>query len=506
MTEKDLNAQCSTLAYSICDELTEEIFNATISALKILYPKYGYANVLGELSKLWPIEKAIPFFSKANLQTNRNCEIKTIATYCHRAYNGGVERVQAQLMSLWAQMGYQVILFTEEPANELDYPYPSTIKRIIIPPLQADKIPDRLGALQKHCTENHVDLYVNHVWSNVSALWECMLLKMMHIPFVQYIHGHFACSIWNGKCALFQPELFNLCDIVLSLSETNARFYQLCGCNSYMVHNPVPEDLSSNKEIASLNSNHILMVGRLSAEKRPMDAIKIFKLVHEQLPDIILDVVGGDDANFIPQMQKYINNNHLQNNVIFHGKKVQTEIAEFYKKSACVLFTSEMEGYPMVILESKAYGLPLVMYDLPYLSLVKDGKGILTSQIGDIAAMSKHLIKLLTNDSYKADLGKAARESFESFNAYNLEKTWSNIIALCSHEKDTIDDPAYFNPKTVSYADKFIEPMLLDAMKGGFDYILESNFDYQIGKKALKYPRKIKSLLRKMKGSVNHGK
>lgn len=503
MAERNLAKICSELAYSKYDELSDEIFDSTVSVLKPLWSKYGYAAILGELSKIWPLSKAIPFFNKVNLNTNNLGEIQTIATHYRRCYNGGIERVQAQLMNLWVQMGYNVVLFTEEVENKLDYPYPPTIKRIIIP--APDKIVERLFVLQKACIEEKVDLYVNHNWGNPTVIWECMILKMIHIPFVQYIHGHFAWNIWTNKDSLYQPEIFKLCDLVLSLSETNARFYQLCGCKSYMVQNPVPEDIANNTEVSKLDSKHILMVGRLSVEKHPMDAVKIFKNVHDEIPDAVLDIVGGDDYDFIPQIIAYAEQNNFRDSVVLHGRKLQSEVAEFYKKSACVIFTSEMEGYPMVVLESKAYGLPLIMYELPYLSLVKDGKGIITAKQGDIVTMAENTIKLLKDDEYRMDLGKQAKESFNLINAYDLESTWKSIITLCSPGEHFVDDPAYFNPADVPYADKFIEPMLLDGMKKGYDHILVSNFYYQVGRKVLKFPRKVKHTITAVKGAFKNG-
>ena len=507
MSSKSLDKLCNELPYSKSEFLTDEIFDITLDALKALWAQYDYSDVLGELSQVWTHSKAIPFFSKLFALTPMHPELNcapvsshlTIATHYRRCYNGGVERVQAQLMNLWVEMGYRVICFTEEPENDLDYTYPSSVKRIVIP--NAGDMVERLHALQNGCVEEHVDLYVNHNWTNPSVLWECMLLKMLHIPFVQYVHGCFTWNIGFSKEYLWQPELFKLCDLVLSLSETNARFYQLYGCNSYMVQNPVPEDLTGNTFISPLDSMHILMIGRLSPEKHPMDCLKIFKIVHDRIPNAVLDIVGSDDYNYIPQINTYIVDNSLEVSVNVHGLKKQTEIADFYKKSSCVIFTSEMEGYPMVILESKAYGLPLVMYELPYLSLTKGGKGILTAKQGDIHTMANNLIRILSDDSYRLKLGKEARESFDLFNAYDLVGTWQNVISLSTCGKLQHEDSAYFNPANVTYADKFIEPMLLEAMKKGYENVLQSNVDYRVGHKMLKYPRKLKALLRKIKNS-----
>lgn len=497
---KTLYKLCKELPYSKENELSDEIFNETKIYLNQLFSQYGYAYVFGQLATIWSLDKAIQYFSKLNLNTNYKGEVKTIATNYIRAYNGGIERVNAQLMTLWIKMGYNVVLFTEETENILDYPYPSTVKRLIIPP--ATNLTERLATIQKYCIDEKVDLFVNHTWWELSVLWECVMLKMIHIPYVQYVHGHFACYIWFNKNNLCQPEVFKLCDIVLSLSETNARFYQLCGCNSYIVQNPIPEDLSNSNALSTLDSKHILWVGRLASDKNPVDALKIFRLVHKQQPDVILDIVGGgedEEGEFISNLKTYVLKYKLQNNVIFHGKKEQSEIAAFYLRSFCVLFTSEMEGYPMVVLESKAYGLPLVMYELPYLTLCKDGKGILTAPIGNIEQMAEHILYLLENDSYRRSVGQAARESFDTFNANDLADTWNNIIMFCTSDKCEIDDPSYFDPANLSHADRLIETGLIENIKKGYDYVLINNVDYTIGHKLLKFPRIIVNLLREVR-------
>lgn len=146
---------------------------------------------------------------------------------------------------------------------------------------------------------------------------------------------------WDlAKNYLCKPQVFKLCDIVLPLSETNARFYQLCGCNSYIVQNPIPEDLSNSNALSNLDSKHILWVGRLAPDKNPMDALKIFRLVHKQQSDVILDIVGGPEdggGELISNLKSYVLKYNLQNNVIFHGKKEQSEIEGFYLKALIFL-------------------------------------------------------------------------------------------------------------------------------------------------------------------------
>ena len=59
----ELTNKCMKLAYSNSVSLSDEIYKATATDLKILWPEYGYANVLGALAGLWSFDKATTFFT-----------------------------------------------------------------------------------------------------------------------------------------------------------------------------------------------------------------------------------------------------------------------------------------------------------------------------------------------------------------------------------------------------------------------------------------------------------
>lgn len=485
--------QISELSYSHTDDLSDEVFEKSIVALEGLWKQYGYAKTFGELSRQWSIGKALAFFEKMWINNANHKEIHTIGTIYHRGYNGGCERVQAQLMTLWISMGYHVVFFSEEPANPLDFPYPSSVKRILIP--KASNLPGRLLALQEGVESEGVDVLVNHDWGSASVVWELMLMKMLNVTYINYIHAHFSWALQSGLYSTYLLRICKMCDVIVAISETNANFFRLCGCNTYLVENPIPEDLKQLKKLASLNSRHVLVVGRISPEKYPMEAIQAFKLVHDVCPDAVLDIVGADSGRFTDRMAQYCSENGISTSVFFHGPKSSDEVNNFFLNAACMLFTSKMEGYPMVLLEAKAYGVPIVMYDLPFLTLVKGKKGILTAQVGDIRGLADNIIRLLQDDKLRHSCGRTAREDFEKHNTYDLRQAWADIFTLCEH-KVVLVAPAYYNPADLTPDDNLIIPPLLAAIEKSYDTVLYKSLEYRIGKKLLSIPRKIKRILK----------
>lgn len=493
MKADDIKVECQDLAYSKTSVLDDEIFETTHRKLKELYAKHGISKVLGELSKIWGFERAVPFFDKIAAKTKIKGSVKTIATFYHRAYNGGVEIVQAQLITMWLEAGYKVVLITEDPPNDLDYFYPKDkVKRIIIH--SCLQMSERLYDLQKALEEENVDVFINHNWTTPSILWESVLLHDLNIFYIIYAHGYFA-VFYAIDYALYY-QIFKMADLLIAISETNARFYQMCGCRTCLIQNPVPEALKNINQLATLDSHHILWVGRIATEKRPLDAIQIFKKVHDSIPDAVLDIVGGAELDWLERMKNFSKELGVFDAVKFHGLQSWEKMRDFYENSAIFLFTSEGEGYPMTLLESKAFGLPCVMYSLPYLSLVKDGKGFLSAEIGDINKMANNIIGLLTNDKQKKSLGSAARESFDAFVNYDLLENWKKIFNFC--EGKEVVNEIFYMPDKLEERDKYIIPPLLDVVRDTAIKRSESkSLDYKIGHKILKIPRKIVEIFKR---------
>ncbi len=489
----ELNKKCSLLPYTVSYDTSENVLSSTCAAIERLFDEFGLAEVIGALSKIWSAEKAVKFFKLAGIKRKSATEIRTIAVSYFRAYNGGVERVNAELMDLWIRMGYRVVFFTDEPAEIKDYPYPDTVKRIVIP--SYDQLQARLKALQRHCEAEYVDLFINHRWTESRFLWECELIKALGIPYIQYCHGHFSICFANGRPALIQPDAFSLCDLIIALSETNARFYQLCGCRTYLIQNPVPELLKKDIEHATHDSGRVLMIGRLSEEKYPMEALQIFKLVLDRCQRAVLDIVGDGSEEILHIMKSFIHSNHMENAVFFHGLKTDDELQDYYKNASCVLFTSKMEGYPMTVLETKAFGLPLVMYDLPFLTLTKDRKGLLTAEPGDICSMADHVVSILENAELRRKLGGEARESFESFADYDPKAAWEEVFDICC-DNQTVSE-AYYDPEDLSDSERLIIPSLLEKIKEGYSSTFYSSREFKLGSLLLRFPRKVKNYLDK---------
>ena len=99
----------------------------------------------------------------------------------------------------------------------------------------------------------------------------------------------------------------------------------------------------------------ILWVGRLETVKDPGLAVDVLA---ELPPPYELDVVG--DGSLQTQIASHIWRRGLQDRIRLHGAVSKAEVATLMREHDVMLMTSHSEGFPRVMVEALASGLPVV--------------------------------------------------------------------------------------------------------------------------------------------------
>jgi CDP-glycerol glycerophosphotransferase len=103
-------------------------------------------------------------------------------------------------------------------------------------------------------------------------------------------------------------------------------------------------------------SRVFVAVGRLSPEKNHARLIQAFARVHEQRPDTRLVILGGGKLQ--GQLTELVLSLGLESAVTLTGQ-VENPYA-IMAESHCFVLSSDYEGQPMVILEARTLGLPVI--------------------------------------------------------------------------------------------------------------------------------------------------
>lgn len=136
----------------------------------------------------------------------------------------------------------------------------------------------------------------------------------------------------------------------------------------------------------------ISQVAWIHPMKNQKETLKIFNLVHQQFPNIIL-VLSGPETNYKQELEDYIFGNDLQGNVIFTGFISQEEIRDLYKASSVILQPIKSQGGSLAVFDAMASGCPVVVSnEATCSSILKENK---LGYVGRTEEMADYIIKLL---------------------------------------------------------------------------------------------------------------
>lgn len=96
-------------------------------------------------------------------------------------------------------------------------------------------------------------------------------------------------------------------------------------------------------------------VGRYTFQKNQEFTIRVFSVIHSNIPDSQLLLVGyGEDKD---KLERLVYELHLENAVkLVPGDRV--DVSEMYSTSDYMLFPSNYEGFGIVLIEAQAMGIP----------------------------------------------------------------------------------------------------------------------------------------------------
>ena len=177
-------------------------------------------------------------------------------------------------------------------------------------------------------------------------------------------------------------------------------------------------------EPSDLSSKIILMIGRANDKYKRFElGIKSMEFIIKEVPDCQMKIIS--ELKYIDYLQEYVNNElKLDKYIKFVGFTLTPEI--YFKNSSLHIFPTVSEAFPMVLCETKIYGIPNILVGIDYIQIAKGGTIIIYDD--EPQSISNEAIKILKNNKYRRKLGKEARNSMKKFNNDILFIKWIKLI------------------------------------------------------------------------------
>jgi len=194
-----------------------------------------------------------------------------------------------------------------------------------------------------------------------------------------------------------------------------------------VIGNPI-KTIMSESEI--LRENIVLTVGRLIESKHHDELIRIFADIN--MPDWKL-VIVGDDALKQHNKQKL---EHLIKQLSFEDRitlaGAQNNVDEYYLRSKIFVLPSSSEGFPNVIGEAMAAGLPVVAFDCiagPSEMITDNIDGFLIP-LFDYRLLKDKLIQLMNDPLLSEAMGEKARSSIQRFSSDKIGEDYYSLLTF----------------------------------------------------------------------------
>lgn len=351
----------------------------------------------------------------------------TVAFYYPRYLNGGIERVMSDLFARLSGLRYEMVLITDKQDmnTEEEYVLPKGIARCRLSTSFNEDPYQWMIEFADCLREYRVETLCSHFYLSEASYYLGILAQRRKIRFLVEIHNYYK-IIAKSLSETKRDTMFRFTDRLIVLSREDALYWHERGYRSQYIPNPVklPKTFSDMKN----QPMTVLWIGRIDEEQKNVyDVVDVMREVVKHLPDAKMDLVGrADDDRIMQELRRRIKHHGLDNQIVLHD--YSPEVDFYYQKACAMIITSSYEGFSLVLAEGGGYGVPAVVYDMPYLELLKGRKGYIAVPQRNTDAMAKAVVRILSDDGLRGRLSQGARKNIENFAHIDIEAKWENAL------------------------------------------------------------------------------
>lgn len=292
--------------------------------------------------------------------------------------------------------------------------------------LKDGNIPKRILSLKTYLTENKIDVLISV--ESMTGIFSIVAAKLARCKHIVWEHANYyqnQGSRWIQK--IRQIELHSV-DAYVVLTERDR--------NNFVKHFRVKARLEKIYNMAKPQGDHlydmgskiIVSVGHLRKIKNFIVITDVAKIVFAKHPDWRWKIYGDTNGDEYHAIKEKVAEYDLQNHVIFCGRCSNMESA--YQEAAMYVMTSLQEGLPMVLLEAKANGLPLVSFDIETGpdEIIRDGVNGFLIPPYDTEIMAERICQLIENNDLRKRFSDNAKLDLEKFSSDRIIEQWNDLI------------------------------------------------------------------------------
>lgn len=270
-------------------------------------------------------------------------------------------------------------------------------------------------------------------------------LARTQLPVVVQFFGQDASALLRRKRYVAHlPALFERAASVVVMGKDMGERLEDVGCPADKIHVipvGVPIDDLPVAEQVTEQPCRFVAAHRWVGKKGVLESLEALERCRREVPGVSLDLVGGGPLE--GRIREFIAREDLGQAVRLHGSMPNAELhARLISKAGCLIQHSrtaangDREGWPVVIAEAAAAGLPVVSTRHAAIpEQVVDGTTGYLVEEGDVAGMAEAMVRLARDPALRQQMGRAAREHTQATGALPTQLARLRELLICASRR-----------------------------------------------------------------------
>lgn len=179
---------------------------------------------------------------------------------------------------------------------------------------------------------------------------------------------------------------------------------------------------------SDVTAKRVIAVGRLDYQKSFNRLIQAWEIVQKtnKYAGWHLDIFGQGEWH--DMLQQMVVERNLTKTLSIN--KSTNAIGDEYARSSMLVMSSHYEGFPMVMIEAMACGLPVVSFDFKCgpKDIISHGENGLIVKDGDIDGLAAAMMRLMDDEEYRNILSVNARKVTATYSEEAVMAQWMNLF------------------------------------------------------------------------------
>jgi len=242
--------------------------------------------------------------------------------------------------------------------------------------------------------------------------------RNIHISFLSASLNHYLSRKWMSSLV---RQIARLDSFIVLTHKDAANWKELTNVQvipNFVTHIPTQISNCANKQV--------IAAGRYDKVKGFDMLIKAWSEVYKKHPDWNLDIYGAGNREEYQQMT-----DELGLSKVVHCNGPVSNIDSKYADSSLFVLSSRYEGFPMVLPEAMAAGLPIVAFDCPCgpSDIIHNNEDGILVEEENVQELAQGICYLIEKECERKAFGNNARRNVRRFSQGNVMEQWTDLFS-----------------------------------------------------------------------------